>query len=596
MRPPTDLSSKPSRRQPLLAPGGRYYLLALAFFVAVFAMIPFSIFADASDDWGFPYYQMLYIPALGLVLCVATFVAIRLLALVHAGAAATLACILFCIGVLLLLGHVYAPVKLGPLDGSAMISQEPVLDTIIEAVAAAGFLLLLPALVRGRGVTAAAAFSLALTVVALGYAGVFAYNYHLNARTPKVPVAAAGALTGNVYHLVLDTLQTDAFLAALDDGGLRDEFAGFELFENNISNYITTVGSSASYFTGQYYRGGDYKEWTHRWRDGDRGLLSTLSERGYQVWMYSPFPTWNNQYTDHFWYNVDIYEQDAGFADSGLYDLIHIWLASLAPNVLTNEALPVAARLRDRIFVVLTGKARPLSIREGLHPYAGMMMLRRLLREEEQRPADGQYVYAHAALPHGPFVLDRDCRYVGKRGRGDRARQQQAYLHQTQCALRLVTAFFDELRRLGRFRTATIVLHADTGHGLGFMGAAEARDGPRTLGVRDRRLLSSINALLMIKPPDAAGPLKVSAAPTQLVDLYPTLLAILGLEPSYPPDGRSVYSVRPDERRDARFGFDPNDKQGGDIVEVRVEQPTDLTRSPLTVLGPAASPTTWAGD
>ena len=48
----------------LLAPSWHCYLLALAFFVAVFAIVPFTIFADASDDWGFPYYQMLYIPAL----------------------------------------------------------------------------------------------------------------------------------------------------------------------------------------------------------------------------------------------------------------------------------------------------------------------------------------------------------------------------------------------------------------------------------------------------------------------------------------------------------------------------------------------------
>ena len=137
---------------------------------------------------------------------------------------------------------------------------------------------------------------------------------------------------------------------------------------------------------------------------------ATLSEAGYQVWMYSPFPTWNNQYTDHFWYNVDIYEEDLGFADAGFYDLIHIWLASLAPNFLTNEALPVAAALRDWIFVTLTGKARPLSISKGLHPYAGMTMLRRLARDEHLRPVDGQYVYAHAALPHAPFVLDEDCR------------------------------------------------------------------------------------------------------------------------------------------------------------------------------------------
>ena len=579
----------------LLAPGGHYYLLALAFFVAVFAMIPFTIFADAGDDWGFPYYQMLYIPALGIALYLATAVIIRLIALAHAGAAAALACGLFCLGVLVLLGHVYAPVKLGPLDGSAMTSDEPLLHTLIEAAAAALLLVLLIALVRGHGIKPTAVFSLALIGIAIGYVGAFAYSYHTGQEPLKTSVATPRPLSGNVYHIVLDTLQTNAFLAALEETGRREDFAGFDLFENNISNYTTTVASSASYFTGQYYQSGDYKEWTRSWRSG-RGLLATLSEAGYQVWMYSPFPTWNNQYTDHFWYNVDIYEEDVGFADAGFYDLIHIWLASLAPNFLTNEALPVAAALRDWIFVTLTGKARPLSIGKGLHPYAGMTMLRRLARDEHLRPVDGQYVYAHAALPHAPFVLDEDCRFVGKRGRGDRVKQYRAYLQQTQCALRLVAAFFDELRRLGRFDSATIVLHADTGHGLGFLETEGERSGAKTLGIRDERLLSSINALLMIKRPQASSPLTIRAAPTQLIDLYPTMLEILQLESSYAPHGRSVYGIQPQEPRMARFGLDPDEKHGAGIVEVQVEQPTDLKRSGLTVLGPATSPATWASD
>jgi hypothetical protein len=131
-----------------------------------------------------------------------------------------------------------------------------------------------------------------------------------------------------------------------------------------------------------------------------------------------------------------------------------------------------------------------------------MVMLRRLLRDERQRPADGQHVYADAALPHGPFGLNQDCRYVGRPPeRRARVEQRRAYLSQAGGALRLASAFLDELKRLGRLDAATIVLHADTGHGLGFAGADGARGKPRTLGVRDQTLLSSINALLMIERP-----------------------------------------------------------------------------------------------
>ena len=45
--------------------------------------------------------------------------------------------------------------------------------------------------------------------------------------------------------------------------------------------------------------------------------------------------------------------------------------------------------------------------------------------------------------------------------------------------LRLVAAFFDELRRLGRYDSATIVLHADTGHGIGFLETEGERSGAK---------------------------------------------------------------------------------------------------------------------
>jgi hypothetical protein len=65
-----------------------------------------------------------------------------------------------------------------------------------------------------------------------------------------------------------------------------------------------------------------------------------------------------------------------------------------------------------------------------------------------------------------------------------------------------------------------------------------------------------------IERPHASGPLRISTAPTQLVDLYPTVLEILGLESPYRPDGRSAYGMAPGVGRDASFGFDPADKQG----------------------------------
>jgi hypothetical protein len=571
-----------------------YYWLAFAFFVVVFAIIPFSIYAHSGDDWGFPYHQTLSISAVGLIVCAATFLVIRLIALAHVGTAAAVACALFCLGLFLLLAHVYAPIQIGPLDGSEIESEEPLRYTLIEIGLLAAALAAFFQLRRGRGLTIASLFSLALTLVGAGYVGALAFADRDPAETGTpaalAPPPGSSAIRGNVYHIVLDAMQTDAFALALERAARAGSFEGFELFENNVSNYITTVPSSASYLSGSFFKGGDFDVWARKARTS-RGLPAALSERGYKVWMYAPFAYWQSRYVDHFRHNVSLYEEEIGLAPAGLYDLLHIWLASLAPNPLTDEALSDVEGLRDWLFELATGKPRPLSIQQGLHPYSGAMMLRRLVLDEARRAPDGQYVYAHAALPHAPWVFDRTCRYVGNpRARRDAAQRREAYLGQSECAVTLAAEFVDVLKRLGRYDSSTVVVHADHGQRIWF--ADRARES-RTLGTPDAFLLSSVNALLMIKRPYAKGPLQFRQTPTQLVDLFPTIMDILNLEATHDPTGRSVYALRDDEPREALFGFDPTKKHGHDLVEVRIENQKDLPSSELTVLGPAADPATW---
>jgi Sulfatase len=589
-RPP----SPPQRAARIWRPGLRYYALAAAPFLVVFALIPFSIYVHSGDDWDFGPLVLVDLMAVGLALLAATLLVVRLLASLHEGAARGLAAALFCLGMFLLLAHVYAPIQIGPLDGEALVSDEPLGYSIFEAALFVALLLAFVPLQRGRGLAIASLCVLLLTVVGVGYFAHIVID-RATAGDDKPRRADRPAATGgNVYHIVLDTMQTDAFLAAARRDGLLAQFEGFQLFENNVSNYITTVPSSASYLSGSFYKGGDFDVWARQARSS-RSLPAALSDRGYEVWMYAPFAYWQSRYLDHFRHNVAIYEEEIGLAPAGLYDLLHIWLASLAPNPLTDEALSDVEGLRDWLFELVTDKPRPLSIQQGLHPYSGAMMLRRLVREEQLRAPDGQYVYAHAALPHAPWVFDRNCRYVGNPGTGRRgpAGRRQAYLGQAECAVTLVAEFLEELKRLGRYNSSMVVVHAD--HGQRILFADGARDS-RTLGTPDAILLSSVNALLMIKRPHAKGPLEFKETPTQLVDLFPTIMDILDFEAAHDPSGKSVYSIREDEQREARFAFDPAKKHGHNLVEVRIEDQKDLQNSKLTVLGPATDPATWRGQ
>ena len=199
---------------------------------------------------------------------------------------------------------------------------------------------------------------------------------------------------------------------------------------------------------------------------------------------------------DKFWDIIGIYEQEQHVEHTRFYDFVKIWVASIAPSFLANEALAAGDAIRRHAFGLFIDGETLLSGEEGLEPVASKLMLRRITREEAGRPANGQYLYAHAVLPHGPEVMDGRCEYIGAPPLKRTAQQhKQAYLH-AECAVRLVVSFLRRLKELGRYDPATIVLHADTGHWTAFEPEQPSdAPAPTTLDRLNRRLLSEVHSL-----------------------------------------------------------------------------------------------------
>lgn len=315
-----------------------------------------------------------------------------------------------------------------------MKSDEPLSYTLLESMMLIGAIFLFHLLWRARGWAAAGLFVGALWLVGLGY---------LLALWPAEKADAEALLTenklrslsssatcrveSNVYHIVLDGLATDAFLKVIASKGWAEEFYGFDLFFNNISNYMVTVNSMASYLTGTFYHSGELREWRKSWPEG---LFRHLAESRFSISMYAPLREWKqgNPYVDVFRSNMGVYRERIGAPEGEFYEFLSVWLMSLAPNVLTNEVIAVATTSADRLFTLLTssrwrvrerlrghhrgGDARLL--KTGFHGVASTLLLEQVTLDEPIRDASCQYVYAHALLPHDPFVVDGRCRYVGR--------------------------------------------------------------------------------------------------------------------------------------------------------------------------------------
>ena len=153
--------------------------------------------------------------------------------------------------------------------------------------------------------------------------------------------------------------------------------------------------------------------------------------------------------------------------------------------------------------------------------------------------------FVHTLLPHSPWQFLPDGREYAKewdwpalvRGRWVDddwrvAQTQQRHLIQLQLVDRLLGELLDKLEATGIYDDAVVVLMAD--HGASFM--------PNTsLRVIQRETFGEIGAVpLFIKRPGEPGG-DVSDQPMESVDIFPTVLDALGLEPPADIDGQSVF-------------------------------------------------------
>jgi Sulfatase len=572
------------------------YLAASAPISALFFLTPFELYYNAQPYWDWhkslPLSFALFGTLLYVLLCVLLFILIRF----ARHAAVAVAHTLFLIGAFALLADVFSPLRTSPMDGTPLVSAEPLLSTAIEVALLVSLLTVFLRLSPRARVVAAATASGAMALVAAGYLTLVASSTRPEQTRASLPVSRTGAIVGNVYHIVLDAAQTDAALAALAANGRSDAFTGFTVFTNNTSNYLYTHASFPSYMTGSFYESGSFEHWTEE-AFKTHGLLKAVHDKGYATTMYGFLRSWDNPYIDTFRSLGDVFSDSTRVKNRSVADFSQIWLARSMPNVLTNEALAAGLRLGrfvQRLDSTAGGHGIPILYEDGRDTYSSVVMMREALATERTRSANGQYVYMHAVLPHPPFVFDAQCTYdLGLR------RTRDGYFQQLDCALSLVLAFLSELRRLGRYDDATIVIHGDHGEGRGFVSTAGGRRWtlrdatvgtflnsspglPEDLLVGQKDwLLSRSMALLMIKPARSSGPMRLSKRTSQLIDVYPTLSELLALETPVRGVGENVFRSEAEGRRTPSiFWFEQFDRQP-DVVQLEIEDPTNLPESAI---------------
>jgi hypothetical protein len=348
----------------------------------------------------------------------------------------------------------------------------------------------------------------------------------------------------NVYFIWLDAMETEYMERYIEKGNHQSSFEGFSLFTNNSSNYLYTLQSYASFMSGTIFKGGLYSQWAD---NGDQ-LRQDLKSLDYNITTYAKngFVSTLDDITHR---ASDIFQQKSKIKHPFIQDFISYSIVRVLPSAIANQSLNIGRSIGSYASAMLNHKstfAKVTSIADGIEPLSGIFILEKLIADEQLRKKNNEFVIAQAIIPHGPYVIDRNCGY---RGKSDNPFYEN-YFEQVECSVGLVQKFFAHLKSMNRYHSSIIVIMGD--HGSGWASLIEGlKDGepglnPQYTPWSKDMVISRASALLMIKPSNTTENtlLKMQTKESQLVDIYPTLLNMLGAEDKVANnvDGIDLYS------------------------------------------------------
>ena len=317
----------------------------------------------------------------------------------------------------------------------------------------------------------------------------------------------------NVIVFVLDTSDAKVFLAMLEEyPDLLDEFTGFTFYPDSTGKMIPTHNAIPALLSGSDVS--DYDEY-YTWFANmyqDSTFLDDMLNEGYDLGIYSTESIWNNR--------SGAYMQERTIN-------IHPAYEGISPDVFgTVSSLWRCAFYRDstwlfkRFFWFYTDQINNSVIADdvsGFNEYAqytydDAKWYRNLQSEgltDVDRGENGSFRLIHLLGSHTPYTLDENGINLSP--------QETNEWRQTAGVIRMVGDYFKQLKELGLYDGATIIVTAD--HGEWYYTA--------------EHLQSSSCPIMFVKPggqtaEEAKASLVISDVPVSHDDFQSTVLQAMG--------------------------------------------------------------------
>lgn len=342
--------------------------------------------------------------------------------------------------------------------------------------------------------------------------------------------------TGNLIHLLPDGFQGDVVREVLQENPqLAHQFEGFTLYTDHLGLYQGTAPALYTLLTGKPFDlEGGYVEQEVIEDIRNNSYPNELARAGYQVDYVSISP----------WICIDqartCYARP--FNDMKARGMIrhHREDKTYSVRLIADLSLfrLVPQWLKEKIYDQGNWFFADTTL-DGSSPFPDPV-----IREwtENLTVTDDAPVYKwhHFIGTHIPAHWDAQC----QRQR-NLEHNRAAYKAQAFCVLTGIGAFLNRLRETGIFEQTAVLISGDHGHNI---VPDDLTSEPHNQGLY-LGLMGSGRPALLVRKQHQEGPLQFSDAPTSLVDVAPTALALAGIEPSAP----SVMDIAPGTERERYF-------------------------------------------
>lgn len=534
----TDLKTKKPER---LCWGARF-LFALAATIMLFYTLvvvgPLEILAGSVSSLFFTIADV-WIP-LALVAAIGALVLAFALSLLRGRAFSVCFAVIATIGIAFYIQTMFLNTSLPTADGAQVMWGDYKTITVISAVVwIALFALAISLSIRKSLVFKGVATTLCLVaVVAQSVSlGLLFTTPGANGLTPidiRPSVTSEGVSEvsdkNNVIMFVLDTFDTKYLQEVVEaDPTCLEEFAGFTWFENTTGSMIPTRYAMASLLTGQSLDEHDDSFSTSLIIDWytQHDLIDDINAQGYETDLYATDIHDAIGALSEKVENIKQLENEIDYP-SAIAILLKCSLYRDMPWLLKPPFWFYTDQVNNAVLGGDTENAAdPVWTMDDAKYYS-------LLKEEGLTKVDigekGSFRVIHLAGTHAPYTIDRHAEFV--EGGTD-------YVEQGLGSLHIVSEYLKELKELGVYDDATIVVTAD--HGEWYL--ADEISGPTS-------------PMLLVKPSSETGgshePLKTSSVPTGHVDLAATILDAVG-GPADAYGGMNVFDVPEADR--SRFYY-----------------------------------------